>query len=415
MMKVLFGCGIFAGFRGSSEHTYFNVSQVKTGNYPEQYEDPQLAGKPYVSIDNLSDKTNKLSVHNSYLRNCGTSMRFPVNFDDDENFGAALVRLKQKIGPDQKRMYCQPAPKSYQLSLARMGHYNVHFYANKPLGPKSIAKLFKDGAKHLGLPDSFRPHSLRSALITKLANDPSVSIAETMSAARHTSVSASMNYQRSDGVSEANRLRAIGQLCDSSLSSNKKMKCAGSSNLKVEAMGNLKTTGLEPYDWDMVEASKITSEWTMVDDFDAGETKVQSQVAKKEVDVEDDDYIVLKGRKKEAEVPSMTQVGIEELQDDIDDLKAMMTPPKKSENQKTIALLSAEVRRLKRKLELRDKEWLYQDSLASAIEDEKEDLKYKYEMERKMCERVKRENAEYEQFLESRFPLSRPRRVFPRL
>ena len=165
----------------------------------------------------------------------------------------------------------------------------------------------------------------------------------------------------------------------------------------------------------MVEALKISSEWTMVDDFDAGETKVQSQVAKKEVDVEDDDYIVLKGRKKEAEVPSMTQVGIEELQDDIDDLKAMMTPPKKSENQKTIALLSAEVRRLKRKLELRDKEWLYQDSLASAIEDEKEDLKYKYEMERKMCERVKRENAEYEQFLESRFPLSRPRRVFPRL
>ena len=63
----------------------------------------------------------------------------------------------------------------------------------------------------MGLPGGFKPHALHAVCITQLVNDQSVSIAETMAVARHTSVSASKT-QRVDGISEGNRLRALGLL-----------------------------------------------------------------------------------------------------------------------------------------------------------------------------------------------------------
>lgn len=77
-------------------------------------------------------------------------------------------------------------------------------------GKDSIRILFKEGAVILGLPSDYQPHSLRGAYITKLVNDPGVSIAETMVVAHHSSVSVSKNYQQVAGVSEANRLHALG-------------------------------------------------------------------------------------------------------------------------------------------------------------------------------------------------------------
>ena len=43
-----------------------------------------------------------------------------------------------------------------------------------------------------------------------MANDPSVNMAETMNAARHSSVSASLAYQRKCGVSETAKFAALG-------------------------------------------------------------------------------------------------------------------------------------------------------------------------------------------------------------
>ena len=47
------------------------------------------------------------------------------------------------------------------------------FYGNSPIGKNGINKLFKDGAKILGLPnpESFCPHLLRAHFITKLETD----------------------------------------------------------------------------------------------------------------------------------------------------------------------------------------------------------------------------------------------------
>ena len=168
---------------------------VHKGTYPTNFEDPQLAGKPYVAITNFQDKSNKLSVHNSYLRDTSDVMRFLVDYEDPANFGSSLLRLIAKHSPGQVRMYCSVASTSRRATLARSGHPNAFFIPNKPMGYKKIGNLIKKlGQKVLGLPPTFRPHSLRSAMITMLANDPSVSTKETMKAARHSSVSATNAY-----------------------------------------------------------------------------------------------------------------------------------------------------------------------------------------------------------------------------
>jgi hypothetical protein len=78
--------------------------------------------------------------------------------------------------------------------------YHIHFYPNLPLGVNKIKELMAAGAKILGLPDSFRPHSLHAVGVTKLANDSSISIAEVSRATCHSTASASKMYQKTDGI-----------------------------------------------------------------------------------------------------------------------------------------------------------------------------------------------------------------------
>ena len=60
--------------------------------------------------------------------------------------------------------------------------------------------------------DKFRPHSLHRACISTLVNSKNVSLAETMHVARHNFASALKVYQRVDGLSEGNKLAALGQM-----------------------------------------------------------------------------------------------------------------------------------------------------------------------------------------------------------
>ena len=53
-------------------------------------------------------------------------------------------------------------------------------------------------------------HALRRLFITTLANDPNVSIEESMLASRHSSVAAQRMYVLANRVSEAARFRALG-------------------------------------------------------------------------------------------------------------------------------------------------------------------------------------------------------------
>ena len=215
MMKIMFGCGLFAAFRGRTEHTMFYISQIKIGQYPANFENKELAGLKYAAIDHMvNEKTNKITINNSYSRGTSHIMRFPIVEGDPNNFGGALARLMEKFAPGQERVYCKKATPEKRAEWIAKGYPKAEFFHNLQLGEKSIGKLFKKGAEILGLTkcDKFRPHSLRGACISTLVNDKSVSLAETMRVARHNSASASKVYQRVDGISEGNRLAALGQM-----------------------------------------------------------------------------------------------------------------------------------------------------------------------------------------------------------
>ena len=69
MMKVMFGCGMFAAFHGQNEHTMFYTNQLKIGHYLDNFEIKELVGLRYAAIDHMPfDKTNKVTVNNSYRR-----------------------------------------------------------------------------------------------------------------------------------------------------------------------------------------------------------------------------------------------------------------------------------------------------------------------------------------------------------
>ena len=85
------------------------------------------------------------------------------------------------------------------------------FYANKPKGASKVHEMNVDAAPILGLNMEFfrGGHAWRHFFITAMVNDPAVSSAESMRAARHNSVSANISYQADDERSEANKINCL--------------------------------------------------------------------------------------------------------------------------------------------------------------------------------------------------------------
>ena len=92
---------------------------------------------------------------------------------------------------------------------------------------------------------------------------------------------------------------------------------------------------------------------------------------------------------------SLTQVGIDELKEDLEDLKAKMNrkKPAKSENQLEIAKLKTVVKELKTRLE--DQE-LYAGSLENDLDNRVRELEGELRKERKLRRKAERENREYQ-------------------
>ena len=207
-------------FRGAKEHALLSPKHLENGTFPLDHPVQELAGLPYVAVTCMpDDKSHKLSVNNSYVRDTSNQYRIPIIESDPNNLGSSIMRYLKKLVPGQERMYCKVASPGFKMKLALDGYPHAEFFDKRPLGENMIRNLFKEGARILGLPEDFRPHSLRGACITKLVNSPGVSLAEAMNHARHNSASASRNYQRTDAVSESQRFRALGMIPSSSSSS----------------------------------------------------------------------------------------------------------------------------------------------------------------------------------------------------
>ena len=207
-MKMLFGCGVLFGFRGSAEHTFLATRNVYHGDFPSHH---PFKGYSWYGIDGLTDKSHKLSVNTDYVRNTKDCMRVPIMNDDptSDDMGGCIGRYLEKLAPGQTRLYCQTVKSPVTDESTGKIQY---FYANLPLGKGKIMERFKEGAGILGIPnpEKFAPHALRSYFITNMANGPGVSDQERMDSSRHSSLGASAIYQERDCDSETNKFAAIG-------------------------------------------------------------------------------------------------------------------------------------------------------------------------------------------------------------
>ena len=209
-MKILFGCGIYLGMRGNSEHTDLLVTNLEKGKFPVGH---PWANHEYVCIKYTIDKTHKLNLHNTTSRDNSKYMRLPIVEGDPENLAASIVRYLAKLAPSQKRFYTQPMESRAMVKYQQNGgDPMVAYHHNLPYGHNKILQLFREGAALLGLPDpgSFCPHSLRSVFITTLANNPNVSLEETMRSARHSNAESTTAYINRSTESESNKFVALG-------------------------------------------------------------------------------------------------------------------------------------------------------------------------------------------------------------
>ena len=209
-MKIMFGTGSELGLRGNGEHTFLEACNITHGEFPKGH---PFEGIEYYGVDGIVDKKHKLGVHTDYVRNTKNFMRVPKTDDDPTSncLAGSIERYLKKLAPGQTRLYCKVVPEDKRHFDESTGRVEV-FYANSPIGKNGINKLFKEGAKILGLPnpEQFCAHSLRAYFITRLANGPGVSDTERMVSARHDSLAASAIYQERNGISESNKFAALG-------------------------------------------------------------------------------------------------------------------------------------------------------------------------------------------------------------
>ena len=83
-------------------------------------------------------------------------------------------------------MFCKEATEKQRKGFAANGFKNARFSPKQPLGKNSIRELLKEAAFRVGIEHwkDFRPHEMRAAFISRLANDAGVSISETMASGK---------------------------------------------------------------------------------------------------------------------------------------------------------------------------------------------------------------------------------------
>jgi hypothetical protein len=94
-MKILFGCGVYFGFRGRLEHHALEKAHIGVGTFEKGY---RFEDMQYVGVRVIDDKTNRITLHNPYSRDTGKLMRMPILDKDPTSsyFGGSLLRYIEK-------------------------------------------------------------------------------------------------------------------------------------------------------------------------------------------------------------------------------------------------------------------------------------------------------------------------------
>lgn len=204
-MLIINGC--FFGIRGNEEHSLLTISNVIHGQFEIGH---SLQGLSFIGYDKLQDKSHKLSVTNSWVRDTKNSMRLPIFPDNPNSPGTIMWEfITTRLSPAQERLICKPATSAQRCHFIDKGFLTSWYSPNEPIGKNTIAKMFKEIGETLGLPDNFSGHALRRECISTMVNKH-VPLTETMATARHSSVAAHASYIKRTGESEMIKFQAFG-------------------------------------------------------------------------------------------------------------------------------------------------------------------------------------------------------------
>ena len=91
------------------------------------------------------------------------------------------------------------------------GYKNPSMYHLNPIGKTCISNRMKEIAKRMNLKDweDFGGQALRALIATKLGNDTSVNIPESMVALGHNYVAAHKHYNKTSRISETYKYKAL--------------------------------------------------------------------------------------------------------------------------------------------------------------------------------------------------------------
>ena len=223
--KILLCNGGYFGLRGRDEQAYLRKHQIVVDDYEAGH---PLKGIKFVSIENIQDKTKKLGVNNTVMRQ-GFN-RIPVYDKNDMNcIGGELllgfrlfillslhfffcagcyVRYMEKLAPGQDRLLCKRATKQQFALYRASGFPKACMNPNQPIGVNTVQKMLNEAMMRAGLGNK-RGHSLRRLFCTTLANAPGVSMSECLASSRHSSVAAVVPYQKRSHSSEMAKIDAL--------------------------------------------------------------------------------------------------------------------------------------------------------------------------------------------------------------
>ena len=91
-MKILFGCGISFGFPGKNKHVFLETNNFTHGTFAPTH---PFSGHEWYGVENIQDKTHKLSIHKDRVRDTKNCMRVPVMDNDptSSDFGGSIKKI----------------------------------------------------------------------------------------------------------------------------------------------------------------------------------------------------------------------------------------------------------------------------------------------------------------------------------
>ena len=209
--KVLIIMGVYFGLCGDQEHCQLKSTHFSTGMYPTNH--PMFPGLKYTALTVIpKEKKRQLSLNNAFVcksdKELGRFPHFPGQPKID--VGGALYRYLQAL-PENTPEFKGACDQFYRSIEVNKVTNLPYFHCNLYLGKNYIRLQVQSAYDHLGINKGTWNHAMRSAFITRLTNDPSVSLKEVMRAAYHTSATASAIYMKHGNESESNRVSALLQ------------------------------------------------------------------------------------------------------------------------------------------------------------------------------------------------------------